>query len=168
MFGLETRNVLIGLVTVYLAFGLACTAIVEAVAAWLDVRSGTLEAALKEFLAGDLKDNEAFVKAFYEHPLVQALSKGEDGRPSYIPPAIVGQVVEALVVAKRATASLAEAVNSLPGTPETNRTKWILSAFVTQAGGDAATFRQAVAGQFDAVMDRATGATPRETKNKKK
>lgn len=53
MFGLETLNVLIGLVTVYLAFGVACTAIVETILAWRKIRSKNLEKALREFLAGD-------------------------------------------------------------------------------------------------------------------
>jgi hypothetical protein len=133
MFGLEMLDVLIGLMTVYLTFGMACTAIVEAVAAWFSVRSSNLEAALTEFLAGDLKQAQPFVDAFYDHPLVQALSKGKDGRPSYIPPETVGQVVEALVTANGAVKSLTEAVNALPGATETNRIKGLLNVFVTQA-----------------------------------
>jgi hypothetical protein len=39
---------------------------------------------MKEFFAGNLDQNKAFVNAFFEHPLVQALSKGEKGRPSYL------------------------------------------------------------------------------------
>lgn len=138
MFGLEALDVLIGLTAVYLAFGVACTAVVEAVSAWLNVRSSNLEAALKEFLAGNCKQNEqteTFVKAFYDHPLVQALTKDENGRPSYIPPEIVGQVVEALVTANGTATSLVEAVKSLPsGTPEEpNRIKSLLEIFVRQA-----------------------------------
>lgn len=153
MFGLEALDVLIGLATVYLAFGVACTAAVEAISAWLKVRSTTLEAALKEFLAGNYKQTEPFVTAFYNHPLVQALSKDEDGRPSYIPPEIVGQVVEALVIANGTVTSLAEAVKSLPD----GRIKNLLEIFVTQAGGDAAKFRKAVEDHFNAAMDRASG-----------
>src|SRR5262245_27875531 len=107
MFGLETLDVLIGLITVYLAFGIACTAIVETVAAWLSLRSRNLEAALKEFLAGDLTVNQKFVDAFYRHPLVDALSQGDNGRPSYILAEVVSEVVEALITANAAGASLA-------------------------------------------------------------
>jgi hypothetical protein len=158
MFGLETLDVLIGLATVYLVFGIACTAIVEAFAAWFSVRSNNLEAALKEFLAGDLKTGQLFVKAFYDHPLVQALSKGKDGRPSYIPPEIVGQVVEALITAN-GTVKFADAVQSLPdgSATEPNRVKGLLGAFVTQTKEDAAAFRKAVETHFNAVMDRASG-----------
>jgi hypothetical protein len=157
MFGLETLNVLIGLVTVYLAFGVACTAIVEAILTWFKIRSKQLEAALSEFLAGDLKQNETFVKAFYDHPLVQALSKGKDGRPSYIPSKIVGQVVEALVTANGTAKSLTAAVKSLPGEPATNRIKGLLDTFVTRANEDVDKFRKSVEKHFDEVMDRATG-----------
>jgi len=44
MLGLETLDVLIGLITVYLSFAMACTVIVEAIASWLNVRSKNLEA----------------------------------------------------------------------------------------------------------------------------
>ncbi|MCX5847311.1 MAG: hypothetical protein NTW12_13295 [Deltaproteobacteria bacterium] len=165
MFGLEMLDVLIGLVTVYLAFGMACTAIVEAISAWLNVRSKNLEAALNEVFAGIYKPDETFVKAFYKHPLIQALSKGTDCRPSYIPPEIVGQVVESLVTANVAVKSFTEAVNSLPGTPETNRIKGVLTTFVTQTKEDTTAFRKAVETHFDAAMDRSSGWFKRYTQN---
>jgi hypothetical protein len=165
MFGLEMLDVLIGLVTVYLAFGMACTAIVEAISAWLNVRSKNLEEALNEFFAGMYKQDETFVKAFYKHPLIQALSQGKDGRPSYIPCHIVGQVVESLVTANVAVKSVTEAVNSLPGMPETNRIKGVLNTFVIQAKGDADEFRKAVETYFDAAMDRTSGWFKRYAQN---
>jgi hypothetical protein len=165
MFGLDTLNVLIGLVTVYLAFGVACTAIVEAIAAWLGLRSGNLETAMRELFAGQLDPSTPFATAFYAHPLVQALSKGRNGRPSYIPPEIVGQVVESLITANGTVASLAAAVNALPDTPDANRIKGLLAALVAQTGEDAAAFRRAVETHFDAVMDRASGWFKRYAQN---
>ncbi len=157
MFGLETLDVLIGLITVYLVFALACTAIVEAFAAWLNVRSANLEAALGEFLHGDLKQDQKFINAFYDHPLVQAVSQGKGGRPSYIPAETVGRVMQAIVTANGTIASLNDAVEALPGTPESNRIKGLLAAVLTQAGGDAAAFRKALETHFNTVMDRAAG-----------
>lgn len=163
--GLEMLDVLIGLVTVYLVFGIACTAVVEAISSWFNVRSNNLQAALAELFSGDLAPGEAFEQAFYAHPLVQALSKGKDGRPSYIPPHIVGRVVEALIKTERAATSLTKAVAGLPGTPETNRIKGLLSACVTQAEGKADAFRAAVEMQFNSVMDRASGWFKRYAQN---
>lgn len=152
MFGLEILDVLIGLVTIYLIFGIACTAIVEACLSWFKVRSNNLEAGLKEFLHGNLKDNQSFVGAFYQHPLVQMLSKGETGRPSYIPPTIVGQVLESILT-ENGTKSLEKAVDLLPD----DRVKGLLKVLVTQANGDMTKFRTAVEVNFDATMDRASG-----------
>ena len=56
-------------------FALACTAFVEAMSSWMNLRSNTLEAGLKELLDGKLEANKPFVDDFYVHPLVQALSK---------------------------------------------------------------------------------------------
>ncbi|MCU0597473.1 MAG: hypothetical protein MUC98_18690 [Desulfobacterota bacterium] len=161
MFGLEMLDVLIGLVTVYLVFALACTAIVEALAAWFDVRSKNLNAAMSEFLAGDIKPGQMFIDAFYNHPLVQSLSKGKKGRPSYLPPEIVGQVLESLVLASGTAKTLTEAVKVLPGDAASNRIKGLVDAFAKQAGGDFAAFRKEVEAHFDALMDRASGWTKR-------
>ncbi|UNK63442.1 MULTISPECIES: hypothetical protein [Buttiauxella] len=157
MFGLETLDVLIGLMTVYFMFGIACTAIVEAISAWASIRSQNLETALKELFSGDLAPGQPFITKFFEHPLIQSLSKGENGRPSYIPPDLVARVVEALIVGRAATATLAAGVQLLPDTVDKNRIKGILETLVTQTGNDAARFRYAVAKLFDAVMDRASG-----------
>ncbi|MBA4712280.1 MULTISPECIES: hypothetical protein [Citrobacter] len=157
MFGLETLDILIGMMTVYFIFGIACTAIVEAISAWTRIRSQNLDVALNEFLSGDLSQNQQFITQFFEHPLIQSLSKGNQGRPSYIPPDIFAQVVEALVVSKSAMATLSAGVNAMPGNAKNNRIKGILETVVAQTGNNAATFRNAVAKQFDAVMDRASG-----------
>lgn len=163
MFGLETLDVLIGLMTVYFTFGIACTAIVEAISAWTSIRSKNLDMALNELFSGELAPKEPFITQFYAHPLIQSLSKGQNGLPSYIPPEIVGQVVESLVVGKSVMATLSAGVSSLPGTAENNRIKGILETFVMHTENDATQFRKAVAKQFNAVMDRASGWYKRKT-----
>lgn len=161
MFGLETLDVLIGLATLYLIFGIACTAIVEAFMSWLNIRSNNLDAALKEFLAGELKQGVPFAAAFCNHPLTQTLSQG-DAKPSYIPPEIVGRVVEALISGDPAS-TLEQSVDALPGTPQTNRIKGILEIFAKQAAGDITVFRKAIETHFDASMDRASGCVKRSS-----
>ncbi len=157
MFGLGSLDLLIGLVTVYLTMALACTALVEVIAGISGLRANNLEAALKEFLNGNLAPNQDFVEAFYAHPLVQSLSVGAEGRPTYIPPAVVSQVVRSLLTANDAAMSVKDAVNKLPGTPESNRIKGLLTTLEMQAKGDIEAFRTAVEKHFDSVMDRATG-----------
>lgn len=157
MFGLGSLDLLIGLITVYLTMALACTALVEAIAGFSRLRANNLETAMKEFLAGSLAPNQDFVKAFYAHPLVQSLSVGSEGRPNYIPPAIVSQVVHSLLTANDTAISVKDAVDKLPGTAESNRIKGLLSTLEMQTKGDVAAFYKAVETQFDSVMDRATG-----------
>jgi hypothetical protein len=159
MFGLETLDILIGLVTIYLAFAVACTACVELVSAFLNFRSENLRAALSELLNGDISDGEGFVAAFYEHPLVKSLSKGDNKKPSYIPPEIVSKVVESILIAKAGVQDLDKALQSLPD----SRAKALLTILLEDAQGDAGRFREGVAMQFDATMDRASGWFKRKT-----
>lgn len=158
MFGMDSLDVLIGLVTVYLTLALACTAIVEAIASWMGLRSKKLEAALTEFLSGKLDDDRQFIQAFYEHPLIKSLSKGANGRPSYIPPPIVAQAVLHVLsgISPNAT-SIEGSVNQLAGTPVNNRIKGLLLALAEQSDGDRVQFQEAIAKHFDSVMDRASG-----------
>lgn len=157
MFGLEALDMMIGLVTIYLTLALACTAIVEALAAGMNVRSKNLDIALKEFLAGKLREDQAFLRAFYTHPLVLALKKESYGIPSYIPPQVVGQVVYALITADDSSVPLKEAVARLPGTAKDNRIKGLLITLIDQVNENADEFRKAVEVHFDAAMDRASG-----------
>lgn len=165
MFGLETLDVLIGLATIYLIFGIACTAAVEALTSWLKIRSTHLQAALSELLAGEHRSAKSFVAEFYAHPLVQCLSQGEHGRPSYIPSEIVARVVESVLMTNSGNKSLPDMIAALPGSVETNRLKGLFDALLKQANGDADTFRHAVESQFNAVMDRASGWYKRYTQN---
>ncbi|MCK9201133.1 MAG: hypothetical protein M0P59_10085 [Gallionella sp.] len=157
MFGIESLDVMIGIVTVYLIFALACTAIVEAISSWLSVRSSNLEVALGEFLHGSVDDGKEFTGAFFAHPVVQSLSKGKDGRPSYIPPEIIGQVVTSLICAKEGASSIKQAIANLPGTIQNNRIKGVLDALQSEAQEDMTAFRKLIEYHYDAAMDRASG-----------
>lgn len=61
---MQSLDILIGLVTVYLILGLAVTAIVEGIASYLDVRSRNLESALVTFLKGDLTNLRGQTSSF--------------------------------------------------------------------------------------------------------
>lgn len=163
MFGMESLDVMIGIITVYLIYALACTAIVEAYSAVRDVRSKNLEVALKEFLHGQMVDGSQFVAAFFAHPIVQTLSVGEHGRPSYITPEIVGQVVASLINAKEGDSPLKTGINQLPGTIRNNRIKGLLDALYGETGEDLSAFRKLIENHYDEAMDRASGWYKRKT-----
>lgn len=159
MFNLQTLDMLIGLVTIYLAFAMACTAIVEAVSSYFKLRSQFLELAIAELLNGKSTDEKKFVDAFYAHPLIQTLSQGGDGRPSYIEPELVGKVVEAVLIADTAKDTAEEAVAALPD----GHLKELLQLFTQEAKSGTNDFKQLVAQHFDATMDRASGWFRRRT-----
>jgi hypothetical protein len=163
MFGLETLDMLIGLVTVYLVFALACTSIIEALTALIGMRARNLRKGLEEFLSGDLRKNKAFVDAFYEHPLVMSLSKKDKNNPSYIPGEIVGQVVYALIVHNGVEKGLHEGLKSIPGEPGENRAKALLDVLLEQAEGDKKRFMEEVEKNYNYVIDRVSGWTKRYT-----
>lgn len=163
MFGMASLDVMIGIITVYLIFALACTAIVEVFSAWCEVRSKNLEVALTEFLHGSIADGSRFVDAFFAHPVVQTLSVGEHGRPSYITPEIAGQVIVALINAKEDEFPLRAGIDRLPGTIRDNRIKGLLDALYREAGEDLGAFRKLLENHYDEAMDRASGWYKRKT-----
>lgn len=158
---MQSLDILIGLVTVYLILGLAVTAIVEGIASYLDVRSQNLESTLITFLNGKLTGPTAstevsFSTSFLSHPLIASLTRSNQA-PSYIPPETVSQVVISLLTGNKPFNSIIQVIGGLPGTDETNPVKRLLGTLAAQANDDVAVFQKAVETHFDAVMDRASG-----------
>lgn len=99
MFGSAALEVLIGLLFVFILISIVCSAIREAIEAWLKTRAAYLEHAIRELLND--KDGTGLAKSLYEHPLIYSLFSGgykpgnlgerpnilANGRslPSYIP-----------------------------------------------------------------------------------
>lgn len=159
----ESLDVMIGIITIYLMFALACTATVEAISSWFEVRSKNLEVALGEFLHGDIEQGKSFVNAFFAHPIIQTLSQGKDGRPSYIDPEIIGRAVTDLITARDGVSFLKQAIDKLPGTAQSNRIKGLLESLQRDAKEDIADFRKLIESHYDAAMDRASGWYKRKT-----
>lgn len=98
MTGLTALDIAIGLVFVYLALSLVCSALAEVAAQWLQRRGRTLAGGIGQLL----RDKEPLSKGkpaegsatarFYDHPLIAALSNGKR-LPSYIPPHLFTKVV---------------------------------------------------------------------------
>jgi hypothetical protein len=81
MLGSQILEIAIGLIFVYVLFGIVCSALNEVVAWSLDLRAKTLRRGIEKLLADPAV--EGLVDSIYNHPLVVGLSQG--GRPpSYI------------------------------------------------------------------------------------
>ncbi len=166
MFGLETLDVLFavlgGLFSIYLVFGLAVTAIVEAVGTLLQLRQRNLRVAIQEILAGKSPAGTAFVEDFYQHPLVQSLSKGDGGRPSAIDKDTFARAVVAILQINESTKDVRAALGELPD-GSANRIAQTLRILEAQGAKDVAQLRAALEVRFDATMARATGWFKRKT-----
>lgn len=109
MFGLETLDVLIGLVTIYLVFALACTSIIEVIVFLTNKRAENLKKGLEMFLSGTLHNKDlSFIDSFYQHPLIRSLSRtpgrlvnklynGRCSLPTHIPADVVSEVIHDLI-----------------------------------------------------------------------
>jgi hypothetical protein len=154
MSGLEMLDVLIGLITIYMVMGIACTAIIEAISAWLKVRSGNLQTALQSMLSGTDTEGTAFLTKFNNHPLIRSLSKNPAKKPSYsyLSGETVGQVVEDVVLG--ADTNIRSALDKLP---DNSQVKALLASLWRHAEQDSAKFRQAITKHFDNIMERSSG-----------
>jgi hypothetical protein len=165
MFDLQSLDMLIGLVTIYLSIALACSAIVESLASFLDIRGKNLESGIQEILAchishpltqlppaAEQEPEQTFVMKFFAHSLINSLSKGVDNRPSYIPPEIFSQVV-CDILTEKGTKSLDAGINDLPEC----RLKNILRILKAKGAQTTESFEYNLETHFDRVMDRATG-----------
>jgi len=99
MFGLETLDVAIGVIFVFLLVSLLCSAIREGIETWMKTRAAYLWLGIRELLHD--KGATGLAATFYEHPLIYSLFPGDfdkaktldkprfwaNGRgvPSYIP-----------------------------------------------------------------------------------
>ncbi len=154
MSGLEMLDVLIGLVTIYMIMGIACTAIIEALSAWFGVRSKNLQIALRNMLAESGQGGGNFLTKFNSHPLIQSLSKKKGVKPSYsyLAAETVGQVVYDVV--QEIDGDMESALSKLP---ENSPVKSLLESLWKQTEQDAKQFQAAVTKHFDNIMERASG-----------
>ncbi len=91
MFGLETLDIVIGMIFVFLMLSLVCTAVNEIIEAWLNKRADYLQQGISELVSRPGEEiNLGMVQRIYDHPLISGLFRGtynKDGSflPSYIP-----------------------------------------------------------------------------------
>lgn len=82
MAGLETLEIVIGLVFVYLLFSILVTLLVEFVSSWFGLRAKNLKKIISRAL--DDEGGSRMSSEFYKHPLVKYLAQSNKRLPSYI------------------------------------------------------------------------------------
>ena len=173
MSALASLDVLIGLITVYLALSIACSAAVDSISSFLKKRGQLLEQGLENLFEGQLSTDESFAEAFLGHPLLETLyypkkndivrrclrrifrRTGDKHPPVSVSSKIVGVVVHDLLVSGKKSMTIKDSINALPGEESTNRVKGLLASLVRQAGDDVVAFRNLVVEeQFNAAMTK--------------
>lgn len=155
-------DVAIGLIFVFLLLSILCTAANESIAAFTKRRPKMLKRGLKLLLGDQQIDDNPFVKAFYEHPLIAGLMDGKR-HPAYLAPRTFTAVVTDLLTAAKPGAiefrHLEEGAKALPDGP----VKTSVLALVQRSGEDLEVAQKAIEGWFNDSMDRVSGWYKRNT-----
>ncbi len=146
MFGSNILEVAIGLVFVYLLFGLLCSTINEQIIVrFFALRARTLADGIKNMLG-----NDELMKQLYENPLIKGLSQptmsGKARKPSYIP-------------TKTFATALVDVIQTYQDTPGAANSPIpeALVLLMKQANNDPAQMLTSIENWFDNTMDRVSG-----------
>jgi hypothetical protein len=156
MFGSTVLEIAVGLVFVYLVLSLVVTAASELIASWLKWRATNLYAGIGELLR-DPEHGQALAQRLYAHPLISALSLGNDGKPSYIPSrtfavAFLDLIAPANGVTPRTLAEVQSALRQQPSALQR-----ALSVLLEEADHDVEKFKTALEVWFNTAMERVSG-----------
>lgn len=181
MFGSEILDVAIGVALVFLMMSFLATAIREAFESVIKARAVHLERGIRELLADP--GGTGISRAFYEHPLIFSLFKGEyhpaprrffgGALPSYVPARNFADALIDLAIrgpVKNEYAILqTDAVTSVPALRANVgrlRSPQLIRAVLTatdHAGDDMNVVRKNLENWFDSGMDRVSGGYKRFT-----
>ena len=162
MFGLQTLDVALGLILVYLILSLICTAANELIAGLFKLRARNLVHAVQNLLR-DSKGTDLGGK-FFDHPLVKSLYR-EGTRPSYIPPptfalALLDLVAPGSTDSTNPIAKIKQQLKKLPAGSDMRRT---LELLVSDSENKLDKLRSNVETWFSDAMERAAGWYKRKT-----
>jgi hypothetical protein len=167
MFNSTILDVLVGLIFVFLVVSLVASAVTEAFASLVKLRSSTLLTGIQELL-NDPKGT-GIAKELYNHALISPRDTGGKADtsqmrliPAYIDPT---QFADAMI---EVTKLLGKTAEQMPGEISSSellspQTKDLLSGMVTRAQGNVESLRAELATWFDSAMDRVGGAYKRRT-----
>jgi len=174
MFGLQTLDVAIGLIFVFLLLSLVVTAVNELIASWLKRRSTTMWRGVVRLLGG-----EKWAAAVYGHPLIAGLNEKPwfepyrknlpfRKRPSYIPSRTFAMaLIDTLAPASMTKARTAEELRAalaakLAAEPDSHLLQ-SLAVLLEDSGGELEKFKVKIEEWFNGSMERVTGWYKRRT-----
>lgn len=123
MFNTPILEVAIGLVFCFASVALITSAIFEAIASWLNLRSGTLLAQIQRLLNANTTEGERLLLQVYNHALVHPLGGGtatdtkalRKNAPSYIDPRhFATALIDTLQTAQDGTRALSAGIREIP------------------------------------------------------
>lgn len=186
MFGSEILDVAIGMALLFLLLSLVCSAIREAIEAFMRTRSMHLERGIRELLA-DPK-GRGLAKAVYEHPLICGLYTGNYdpdkirsngymparlSLPSYIPSrnfalalidiAARGPDSREMYAVDATTSLSLDTLRSSVVRIENAAVQRMMLLAIDSAQGDIAKVQKGLEAWFDSAMDRISGWYKRKT-----
>ena len=158
---LQSLDVVIGMVIVFLAVSLICSSINELISSALSLRANTLKDALDSLLGSDL------ARTVLDHSAIPAAPKGGPKSPAYIEPALFASaLLDTVMPPQPAGAQPADAPAAAPAASALlarSPASGAIGAFVRSAGDDYTRLHRQVSEWYDAYMDRVSGAYKRNT-----
>jgi|GEM_PF-4760693 hypothetical protein len=162
MFGSVILEIAIGVIFIYLALSLLCTAINEGISGFFSMRSRTLSIWLENFL-GD----RDLIANFYNNPLIRNLVQKPGKKPSYIPSSIFSATIldNILKVYTTIPGVTADLVNAIATSPIPQNLKDTLSTLARTAENKIENLKTSLEKYFDDAMDRVSGWYKRYVNN---
>jgi hypothetical protein len=169
--GIAALDLAIGLAFIFLLLSLLASTVQEFIAAFFGLRARTLEEGLRNMLAGD-KD---VLAAFYSHPLIDSLYRGQVHRqnlgkgalrrttgPSYVSPRAFATFVLDAIAPSEGELNVFKTADGASATlPEPVKKR--LQPLFNAAGGDLDEFRKSIEAWYDDAMARVSGWYKRKT-----
>jgi hypothetical protein len=167
MFNSTVLEVAIGLVFCYASVALIVSSVFEAIASWLNLRSKTLLAGIKQMLNAHNSAGEELLLQVYNHALAHPSGNGGatsieelKKNPSYIAPSHFAiALIDAIQETPNDFAKLGADINAIPDP----QIKLLLRGMYDRAAGNVENLHKELAAWFDTGMDRVSGSYKRQS-----
>ena len=169
MFAGSILDVAVGLIFVFLAVSLICGLLTEVCATAMAWRANTLLDGIKSLVNDE--DFNGLAKALYNHAMVNPRDSGTadteaqlNNKPAYVDPLhFANAMLDTLQITAGTVRDMHAAIDQSALLKNDTQLSTLLKGMAERANGDVTTLRNAIAGWFDAGMDRLSGSYKRKT-----